>query len=122
MITCDVKTYQEEVMTHCKHAKFLNKMIEMYDELVIVVVKDMATGSFAKSYIDLNTQQKNGDDIEIVAENGKEGVMDKGEKEKDVVESSTTGSIVSKSCKEAMHLSVMIVFSLICLISLRKQL
>nr|POE67080.1 hypothetical protein CFP56_62403 [Quercus suber] len=60
----------------------------------------MATGSFAKSYVDLDIQQENGDDIEIVADNGKEGVVDKGEKRKNVVESSTTGSIASKSCKK----------------------
>ncbi|XP_075665074.1 uncharacterized protein LOC142634673 [Castanea sativa] len=78
LITCDAKTYQEEVMEHRKHTEFLNKTIEMYDELAIVVGKDMAIGSFAKSYIDLDTQQENGDDTEIVADNGKEGVVEKG--------------------------------------------
>ena len=29
----------------------------MYDELAIVVGKDMAIGSFAKSYVDLETQK-----------------------------------------------------------------
>ena len=71
----------------------------MYDDLAVVVGKDMATDSFAKSYIDLDTQQDNGDDIEIVADNGEEGVMDKGEKGKNVVELSTTGSTVLKSHK-----------------------
>ena len=71
----------------------------MYDELAIAVGKDMATGSFAKSYVNLDTQQENGDDTEIVADNGEEGVVDKGEKGKNVVESSTTGSTVSKSRK-----------------------
>ena len=41
---------------HIKHAKFLKKRIEMYDELAIVVVKNMAIGNFAKSYNDLDTQ------------------------------------------------------------------
>ena len=68
----------------------------MYDELAIVVVKNMATSNFAKSYVDLDTQQENGDDTEIVANNGKEGVVDKGEKGKNAVESSTIGSTVSK--------------------------
>ena len=72
----------------------------MYDDLAIVVGKDMATGSFAKSYVDHDTQQDNGDDIEIVADNGKDGVVDKGEKGKNVVESSTIGSTVSKSSKK----------------------
>ena len=71
----------------------------MYDKLAIVVGKDIATGSFTKSYVDLTTQQENGDDTEIVVDNGKEGVVDKGEKGKNVVESSTTGSTVSKSRK-----------------------
>ena len=56
----------------------------------------MATGSFTKSYVDLDIQQENGDDNEIVADNGKEGVVDKGEKRKNVVESSTTESTTSK--------------------------
>nr|POF26533.1 hypothetical protein CFP56_37814 [Quercus suber] len=43
MITCDTKTYQG-VMAHRKHAEYLNKKIEMYDELAIVVGKDTATG------------------------------------------------------------------------------
>ena len=70
----------------------------MYDELAIVVGKDMATGSFAKSYVDLDTQQENDDNTEIVGD-GEEGVVDKGEKGKNMVESSTTGFIASKSCK-----------------------
>ena len=70
----------------------------MYDELAIVVGKDIAISNFAKSYIDLDIQQENGNDIEIVANNG-EGVVDKGEKRKNVVESSTTGSTASKSHK-----------------------
>ena len=69
----------------------------MYDELALVVGKDMATGSFAKSYIDLNTQQENGDDIENVADNDEKGVVDKGDKGKNVLESSTTRSTASKS-------------------------
>ena len=68
----------------------------MYNELAIVVGKDMATCNFAKSYVDLDTQQKNDDDTKIVADNGEEGVVDKG---KNVVESSTIGSTISKSHK-----------------------
>ena len=34
-----------------------------------------------------------------MADNGEEGVVDKGEKGENVVKSSTTGSTVSKSCK-----------------------
>ncbi|XP_075663452.1 uncharacterized protein LOC142633058 [Castanea sativa] len=96
MITCDAKTYQEEVMAHRKHANFLNKKIEMYNELAIVVGKDLATGSFAKSYVDIGTEHDNAESTEMVADNGEEGVVDKG---KNVVESSTTGSTLSKSSK-----------------------
>ena len=80
----------------------------MYDELALVVGKDMATGSFAKSYIDLGTQQEDGDDTENVADNGEEGVVDKGDKGKNKVESSTIRSTVSKSRKRGY--AVMIVF------------
>nr|POE80588.1 hypothetical protein CFP56_14996 [Quercus suber] len=85
MITCDAKTYQEEVMTHRKYAKFLNKRIEMYDELALIVGKDMATSSFTKSCVNLDTQQENGDDTENMAGSSKEGVVDKGDKGKNVL-------------------------------------
>ena len=44
------------------------------------VSKDMDTDNFAKSYVDLDTQQKNDDDTKIVADNGEEGVVDKGDR------------------------------------------
>ncbi|KAL4652666.1 hypothetical protein ACB092_01G248100 [Castanea dentata] len=78
MITCDAKTYQEEVMVHCKHVEYLNKRIEMYDELAIVVGKYMTIGSFAKLYVDIDTEQDHGESAEMVANNGEEGVVDKG--------------------------------------------
>ena len=56
----------------------------------------MATGSFAKSYVDIDTEQDNGESTEIVVDNGEEGVVDKG---KNAVESSTTRSTISKSHK-----------------------
>nr|POE73433.1 hypothetical protein CFP56_08736 [Quercus suber] len=96
MITCNAKTYQEEVMAHRKHAEYLNKKIEMYDELAIVVGKDTATGSFSKLYVDIENEPDNGDSTEFVADNAEEGVVDKG---KNAVESSTTGSGISKSRK-----------------------
>nr|POF09277.1 hypothetical protein CFP56_18145 [Quercus suber] len=96
MITCDAKTYQEEVMAHRKHAEFLNKKIEMYDELALVVGKDTATGGFSKSYIDYENEPDNGDSAEFVADNVEEDMLEKG---KNVVESSTTGSGISKSRK-----------------------
>ena len=68
----------------------------MYDDLAIVVRKDMAIGSFAKSYVDIDTEQDNGESTEMVADNGEEGVVDK---RKNAMESSTTRSIISKSHK-----------------------
>ena len=80
---------------HRKHAKYLNKKIDMYDELAIVVGKDTAIGGFSKSYVDLEHEPDNGDNAEFVANNVEEGVVEKGK----TVESSTTGSRISKSCK-----------------------
>nr|POE50799.1 hypothetical protein CFP56_16312 [Quercus suber] len=96
MITCDAKTYQEEVMAHQKHVEYLNKKIKMYDELAIVVGKDTATGGFSKSYVDIENEPDNGDSVEFVADNVEEGVVEKG---KNAIESSTTGSGIFKSRK-----------------------
>ena len=76
--------------------EYLNKKIEMYDDLAIVVGKDTTTGSFSKSYVDIENELDNGDSIEFVADNGEEGVVDKG---KNAIESSTTRSEISKSRK-----------------------
>ena len=80
------------LQAHWKHAKYLNKKIDMYDELAIVVGKDTATGGFSKSYVDLEHESNNGDSAEFVADNVEEGVVEKG---KNAVESSTTGSGIS---------------------------
>ncbi|XP_030964726.1 uncharacterized protein LOC115985994 [Quercus lobata] len=96
MITCDAKTYQEEVMAHRKHAEYLNKKIEFYDELAIVVRKDTATGGFAKFGVDIENEPDNGDSAEFVADNVEECVVEKG---KNANESSTIGSGISKSRK-----------------------
>ena len=68
----------------------------MYDELAIVVGKDIATGGFSKSYVDLENESDNGNSVEFVADNVEEGVVEKG---KTAIESSTTGSGISKSRK-----------------------
>ena len=85
------------LQTHYKHVEFLNKKIEMYNELAIVMGKDTTTGSFSKSYVDIKNEPDNGDSTEFMADNGEEGVVDKG---KNAVESSTTGSRISKSRKK----------------------
>nr|POE60652.1 hypothetical protein CFP56_79355 [Quercus suber] len=68
----------------------------MYDELAIVMGKDTATGGFSKSYVDYENEPDNGDSAKFVADNVEEDVLEKG---KNVVESSTTGSGISKSRK-----------------------
>ena len=73
----------------------------MYDELAIVVGKDTATGGSSKSYVDLEHEPDNGESAEFVVDNVEEGVVEKG---KNAVESSTTGSRISKSCKRG-HLA-----------------
>nr|POE60690.1 hypothetical protein CFP56_41076 [Quercus suber] len=68
----------------------------MYNELAIVMRKDTATGRFSKSYVDIENEPDNGDSTEFVADNAEECVVDKG---KNAVESSATGSRISKSRK-----------------------
>ena len=68
----------------------------MYDELAIVVEKDTAMGGFSRSYVDIENKPDNGDSAEFVVDNMEEGVVENG---KNVVESSTTGSGISKSRK-----------------------
>ena len=65
--------------------------------------KDTTTGGFSKSYVDLENEPDNGDSAEFVADNVEEGVVEKG---KNVVESSTTGSGISKSRKRARAPSI----------------
>ena len=89
-------TFLSPLQAHRKHAEYLNKKIDMYDELAIVVGKDTATGGFSKSYVDLEHEPDNSDSDEFVTDNVEEGVVEKG---KNTVESSTTGSEISKSRK-----------------------
>ena len=89
-------TFISPLQAHRKHAEYLNKKIEMYDELAIVVRKDTATGGFSKSYVDLEHEPDNGDNDEFIVDNVEEGVVEKG---KNAVESCTTGSGISKSHK-----------------------
>ena len=91
-------TFLSPLQAHQKHADYLNKKIDFYDELVIVVGKDTATGGFSKSYVDLENEPDNGDSAEFFADNVEEGVVEKG---KNAVESSTTGLGISKSRKRA---------------------
>ena len=89
-------TFLSPLQAHRKHAEYLNKKIDFYNELAIVVGKDIATGGFSKSYVDIENEPENGDSAEFVANNMEECVVEKG---KNAVESSTTGSGISKSRK-----------------------
>lgn len=46
------------LQAHPNHEKYLNKKIKMYEEMTIVVEKDIATGLFAKSFIDIQCDVK----------------------------------------------------------------
>jgi len=43
--------------THPNHDKYLNKKLDMYEAMTIVVGKDMVTGNYAKSYADINLEE-----------------------------------------------------------------
>jgi len=42
---------------HPNHDKYLNKKLDMYEAMTIVVEKDMTTGNYAKSYADINLEE-----------------------------------------------------------------
>uniref|UniRef100_A0A2N9FL88 DDE Tnp4 domain-containing protein n=1 Tax=Fagus sylvatica TaxID=28930 RepID=A0A2N9FL88_FAGSY len=65
MITYDRNVYDEAARP--SHANFLNKKIEMYDELALVVGKDMVTGSFSKGVTDVDVKGVN--DVDESASN-----------------------------------------------------
>ena len=39
------------------HDKYLNKKLDMYEAMIIVVEKDMAAGNYAKLYTDINLKE-----------------------------------------------------------------
>ncbi|KAK8341784.1 hypothetical protein V6Z12_A08G188200 [Gossypium hirsutum] len=63
MITCDRATYDAAVMAHKKYEPFLNKSIDHYDEMALVVGKDIATGSFSKTFADIDLDDGNQDSV-----------------------------------------------------------
>ena len=42
---------------HPNHDKYLNKKLDMYEAMTIVVGKDMAIGNYAKSHADVNLEE-----------------------------------------------------------------
>ncbi|XP_016675471.2 uncharacterized protein [Gossypium hirsutum] len=69
MITCDRATYDAAVMAHKKYEPFLNKSIDHYNEMALVVGKDMAIGSFARTFADIDLDDDNIDSVPIDCEN-----------------------------------------------------
>ena len=73
-------TFFSPLQAYRKHAEYLNKKIEFYDELAIVVGKDTATGGFSKFYVDIENEPNNGDNgdsAEFVADNVEESLQKK---------------------------------------------
>lgn len=56
IITCSKDMYNQEVQAFPNHEPFLNKRIEMYDEMALVVGKDVGTGRFAKSLVEIQVE------------------------------------------------------------------
>ncbi|GAV64197.1 LOW QUALITY PROTEIN: hypothetical protein CFOL_v3_07715, partial [Cephalotus follicularis] len=71
------------------HNKYLNKKIEMCDEMTLTVGKDMTTVSFAKSFVDVDMQENINVDY-LVAE--EEGETEGGTKGKQTTSSTATSS------------------------------
>ncbi|PPR85678.1 hypothetical protein GOBAR_AA35011 [Gossypium barbadense] len=69
MITCDRAIYDATVMAHKKYEPFLNKSIDHYDKMALVVGKDIATGSFARTFVDINLDDGNQDSVPINCDN-----------------------------------------------------
>ncbi|MFQ6624252.1 hypothetical protein Gotur_004008 [Gossypium turneri] len=69
MITCDRATYDAAVMAHKKYEPFLNKSIDHYDEMALVVGKDMATGNFARTFADIDLDDGNEDSVPVDYDN-----------------------------------------------------
>ncbi|MFQ6625692.1 hypothetical protein Gotur_006133 [Gossypium turneri] len=73
MITCDRATYDATVMAHKKYEPFLNKSINHYDEMTLVVGKYMTIGSFARTFADIDLDDGNQDSVPIDCDNEETG-------------------------------------------------
>ncbi|PPS13915.1 hypothetical protein GOBAR_AA06673 [Gossypium barbadense] len=69
MITCDRATYDAAMMAHKKSELFLNKSIDHYDEMTLVVGKDKATWSFSRTFSDIDLDDGNQDSVPIDGDN-----------------------------------------------------
>ncbi|KAL9350858.1 hypothetical protein Peur_058113 [Populus x canadensis] len=57
MIIVSKDVYDEEVMAHPNHDKYLNKKLDIYEAMTNVVEKNMATENYVKSYADVNLEE-----------------------------------------------------------------
>ena len=99
-------TFLSPLQAHRKHAEYLNKKIDFYDELAIVVGKDTTTGGFSKSYVDLENEPDNGDNAEFVADNVEEGRLRKG---KMLLSHPPLGREFRSPTKERVHLLLLMI-------------
>ncbi|PPD87361.1 hypothetical protein GOBAR_DD15711 [Gossypium barbadense] len=58
-----VKAISERFQAHKKYEPFFNKSIDHYDEMTLVVGKDMAIGSFARTFADIDLDDGNQDSM-----------------------------------------------------------
>ncbi|KAL2935347.1 L10-interacting MYB domain-containing protein [Bienertia sinuspersici] len=54
MITASPTAYDTYIKQYPTHEKYLNRKIDLYDEMTIVVGKDMARGNFSKTFGDID--------------------------------------------------------------------
>ena len=81
---------------HKKYEPFLNKSIDHYDEMALVVGKDMATGSFARTFADIDLDDGNEDSMPVDCNN------EEAEEVRTNVSSSGTSKRKRKSGQESL--------------------
>ncbi|KAH1063928.1 hypothetical protein J1N35_028915 [Gossypium stocksii] len=81
---------------HKKYEPFLNKSIDHYDEMVVVVGKDMAIKSFARIFTDIDLDDGNQDSMPINYNN------EKIEDERTKVSSAGTSKCKRKNAQESV--------------------
>ncbi|KAB1225407.1 hypothetical protein CJ030_MR1G019289 [Morella rubra] len=74
MITCERNKHVEEVKAHPNHDKYLNKPIEMYDEMALVAGNDMGIRSSSKPLSDIDCPENLRDLESVVMDLGSEKV------------------------------------------------
>ena len=81
---------------HKKYEPFLNKSIDHYDEMALVVGKDMATESFARTFADIDLDDGNEDSMPVDRNN------EEAEEVRTNVSSSGTSKRKRKSGQESL--------------------